>query len=350
MDRKKLVETLELASRALADSNLIPIFQCFAFTGETVLACNDNLAVVAPCQTDEAFAVNGGILLGLLKNSHSEDVEFAFGEGNDLMVKAGRSTFKLPWFPVEDFLFTPPTEPSPIRIPINEELIDGLTACLMTVSKDQAQAALMGICLTEKQHRVTLYSTDGDAISRYTTSCPAKGTFSYLINNSFCETVIKTFAAFEPKRGILGVSEDWAVANLDAGSGLVYSVYGRLIEPDNPIDYEDWIKKTIKRPPQFIALPKGLEHALSRARVVADPESAKTVMTVDANRVKLLTETAMGVVRDTLAFGKHPGVTAAVSAELMQRCASLCSEMAILENCCCFKNEDKLFILTSNMG
>ena len=56
---------------------LIPIFKCFAFTEENVMACNDTLAITSPCVTDMAFCVHGETLKGLLENSHSETVEFS---------------------------------------------------------------------------------------------------------------------------------------------------------------------------------------------------------------------------------------------------------------------------------
>lgn len=336
MNRKELVEKLELTSRALAQSNIIPILQSFCFTGKQVIAYDDNLGIMAPCETKERFVVNGKTLLGLLSNSHSEAVEFSI-EGHDLIVKAGRSTFKLPHDPVEDYLFKEPDgKQFSLKIPIAMELLNGLGACLLTASKDQTQGALMGVCLTGK----SLYSTDGDAISRFTGYWASKE--AYILPNSFCEALIK----FSPEKGELALGKEWCRAKLDTG----YVIYGRLVETDTPIDYEDWIKKTIKGVAQFDPLPKGFNAALSRARVVADPESAKTVLTAQAGRLKMLTETSMGVVKDTLAFAEQDEVEANVSAELIQRCASLTDEMAVFNNCCAFKKGDELFILVSNMG
>ena len=61
----KASRTLELASRALADGNLVPIFKCFAFDAskQTVTAYNDLIAIVAPCQIEENFCTDGGTLL-----------------------------------------------------------------------------------------------------------------------------------------------------------------------------------------------------------------------------------------------------------------------------------------------
>ena len=346
MLRKELVEKLELVSRALADNDIIPIFKCFAFTGNSVMAYNDALAIIAPCKTQEKFCVNGQVLLGLLSNSHTENVDFTI-DGTDLVVKTGKSTFKLPWFPVEDFLFKAPTAKVTVRVPINQELVDGLAACLMTTSKDSSQAALMGVCMTE----VGFFSTDGDAITRYLHQT-AKNDIRYMLPNSFCETIVKLFEGLGSKRGVLGITGEWATCVLDGGDGKLHAdIYGRLLVVDNPIDYETWIKKTLKDKPRYVEIPKGLDRALSRARVVADPESAKTVLTIEGARMKLLTETSMGVIKDDLPYEDKSFATVAnISAELTQRCLSLCTEMSVLPNCCCFRNGNRLFILTSNMG
>jgi hypothetical protein len=167
-----------------------------------------------------------------------------------------------------------------------------------------------------------------------------------MLPNGFCDTLIQAVKETKATKGIMEISQEWAKATLDTG----YVIYGRLLEADNPIDHEAWVKKTIKGKPQFTGMPKGFDHALARARVIADAESAKTLLSVQAGRVKLLTATSMGAVRDTLAFGEHDEVEANVSSELVQRCASLCTELAVFTNCCCFRNGSKLFILTSNMG
>lgn len=348
MNRKGLVSRLDLVGRALADSNIIPAFQCFCFDKTTVKAYNDSLGIIAPCETKEAFAVHGSTLLGLISKSHSETAEFALTDKNDLTVKAGRSTFKLPWYPAEDFLFEEPNDKWALKLSLNEALIEGLSACLMTSSKDNAQPAFMGVCLMVKDGTFFLYSSNGDAISRYAlaNSSKVKDTeTTYMLPNAFCEALIKITADTEATSGTVEVSEGWAKATLNTG----YVIYGRLIVVDNKLDYGGVIKRTVKKWPEFTGIPKDFDQALDRARVIADPESAKTVLTVEANRLKLLTQTNMGIVKDTLAF-EHPEVEAAVSAELVQRCASLSAEMAVLENCVIFKDGEKLLILTSNMG
>jgi DNA polymerase III sliding clamp (beta) subunit (PCNA family) len=102
MERKSLVTALELASRALADGNLVPIFKCFAFDAakQTVTAYNDLIGIVAPCTVEENFCTDGKTLLGLLNHSRAEEVEISIEE-QDVILKAARSTFKL--LPAEGF-------------------------------------------------------------------------------------------------------------------------------------------------------------------------------------------------------------------------------------------------------
>jgi DNA polymerase III sliding clamp (beta) subunit (PCNA family) len=347
MNRKDLVQKLELVGSALANNDLVPIFQCFCFSGNEVCCYNDALGIVTPCETPTYFAVNGPVLLGLLTNSLAEDVEFSSDEGS-IVIKAGRSTFKLPYHPKTDFLFeAPELGKEAVLLPIDEDLISGLNACLLTSSTDNAQPAFMGVCLANGKKYKTLYSTDGDAISRYTLKSPATKAPNRVLPNSFCQALIKIMTETKATKGSILINEEWAVASLETE----FTIYGRLLQVDNPLDYEKEISQTKPLDGERSLIPKALDHALSRARVLADPESAKTILLVEGDRLKLLTETAMGVVRDSVQMPVQPPVKANVSSQLVQRCIGLCDQMRISDNCVEFWTVDNsLYILTSNMG
>jgi DNA polymerase III sliding clamp (beta) subunit (PCNA family) len=347
MKRAELVATLELVSHALADTNLVPVFQCFAFDTKTVSAYSDTIGIIAPCKTTEAFAVNGATLLGLLKNSHAEDVEFSIESKQDLAIKTGKSRFKLPYFTKDDFVFTKPGFNDDTWIEINDKLLTGMEACLMTSSRDLAQPKLLGVNLQPYGKCMALYSCDGDALTRYVIpKTKVMAGMACLIPNVFCEALIKIFKETKAEKANLQTNEEWAYALLDTG----YHIYGRLIEATDPVDYEELITKTVKGEVNFVPVPKGLDHALSRARVVADPESAKTVLDV-MNGLKLTTDTQMGLIKDFLPYGKHPdAVTANVSAAMVQRAIGLCDEMAILDRCTVYRHGEELYMVVSNMG
>lgn len=346
MNRVELLTTLELVGQALAKNDLVPILQNFMFDGANVMAYRDDLGMTAPCPTKGAFAVSGDTLTGWLQNNQSEDAEFSLDEQN-VSVKAGRSTLKLPYHPKEEFLFEEPKLLAKVGIKtsITEEFVKGLEACLLTSSKNLAEGALLGVVL----NKGALYSCDGDAMTRFRIKgleCPRM-----MMPNLFCEVLIKTIAAIglgTNGKSVLCFDEEWACAHL-LEKGL--KLWGRLLPAkDDPLDHEKLIKDTVQGEPVFVPIPEGLNEALSRARVVADPESARTVFTVEAGRLKLLTEAKLGVVRDSLKFADYEEVEADVSAEVIQRTIPFCTEMAVLGNCTIYRNGKTLYQLVSNMG
>lgn len=349
MNRLKLLSVLENLKPALSTTNLVPIFQCFCFKEGSVLSNNDALGITAPCDVEDTFAVEGSTLLGLLKNTHSEDVIFAL-EGQEVVIKAGKSVFKLPFMPEENFLFEEPTgDWERLHLPLTQQVLDGLAACLMTSSRNLAEPALLGLCFNAQQKQTIIYSCDGDAVSKYMlgASLICKESRVYTVPNEFCETVQRIAEETEAdEKSCIEIGAEWAVATLDTG----YKIYGRIIQNDNPLDHAALIKKTLKTKPEYVPLPKGLDQALSRARVVADKETKPTQLTVDNGKLKILTESQYGIVRDALAIAEHPNVVAMVSAEKVQRAMSICDEMAILENCCCFRSGDVLLQVVSNMN
>lgn len=339
MKRSDLKNTLELVSLGLADNALVPIFQCFCFKKDYgVIGYDDQLCVAAACHMEDEFAVHGKTLLGLLRNSSAENLEFKLA-GQEVTIKADRSTFKLPYMPAEDFLFTEPSTDTMSSAPLNEDLLKGLKACLTTTSKDQAQPALMGITFEGN----TLFGCDGDAVTKYTLdSEPAQSAF---MPNAFCHAVLHISEAIECTEGVIALNEEWAVIDL----GNDYTIYGRLIQNDHPIDFNALIEKTIKDQLTFVEVPAGLNEALARSRVIADIETAPTVFTVEANRLKLLTDARAGTVRESLGIGNHPDVQVALSAEMVQRCINLCDEICLMKNCLVGRNGSKLLQVVSSM-
>lgn len=346
MNRADLVQKLELTGRALASHNLVPMFQCFCFDGETVSAYDDSLGIVVPCKTPQPFALNGSTLLGLLKNSHSEEVEFSLEDKSEVSIKSDKSRFKMPYFGSDDFLFKHPDAEWVTRLSINEDLLRGVDACLLTSSRDMAQPKLLGVNLTAYQKGMALYSCDGDAITRYVIGGKATKGANFLLPNAFCEALLQITKETKTAKGALCINAEWAYAALDNN----YEIYGRLIEVDAPVDYEELITKTINGEVKFLPVPKGLDHALSRARVIADPESAKTTLNVNEGKLRLTTETHMGLVKDVLTFDCAYEIVTNVSATMVQRAIGLCDEMAILDRCTVYKHATNLLMVVSNMG
>ena len=301
--------------------------------------------VTFPLQNSEAFAVYGTTLLGLLKNSHSEEVELAIENKENVGVKAGKSRFKLPYFGKDEFLFKLPADKWGISLTIDEHLLKGLAACLLTSSRDLSQPAWLGVSLQPTGKRMTLYSCDGDGVTRYTTAAKAAQATG-MLPNSFCETVLRISKESGSEGGTLSLNTEWAKAELQSG----FTVYGRLIEINAPVDFEHEIDKTLEGKWDFVALPRGLDHALSRASVIADALSTPTTIEIAEGKLRLITENQMGRIVDVLPLPKHSDIAVDVSAAMMQRAIGLCTEMAVLERCTVYREGETLFMVVGNMG
>lgn len=340
MKRSELKDSLELVGLALADKPLIPTLQCFCFEKGLVKAYDDQIGIIADCPVTVEFAVHGKTFLGLLKTSNAENLEFNLGD-NEVTIKADRSTFKLPFLPAEDFLFKDFDCVVKARIKLNEALLEGLKACLTTTSRDQAQPALMGVYLSPGY----FFGCDGDVVTKAEVGSVMSEPHSCLMPNAFCHAVLQISETTKCTEGVLEISDDWAVV----GFANEYEVYGRLIQNDNPIDFDDLINKTIKGKITFVEVPPGLNEALARARVIADTETVATVFTIEANRLKLLTDGRAGVVRDSLGIAKHPDVKVSLSAEMVQKTISLCDEICVMENCLVGRKGTQLLQVVSTM-
>ena len=344
MNRKDLVSLLELVKPALADTNLVPVFTCFAFNQKTVSAYNDVLGIVANCDIgDHPFAVNGNTLIGLLQHSQAEEVEFQVGN-EDVAISTGRSDFKLPYFNETEFLFEEPEDATTASIKLSKGLTNCIEICRTTSSSDSSAPALMGVCFNFTNR--SLYSCDGDSITKAMPDL-MKGGGIFTAPNSFCDTVLKICAETDTYEGELLFSEGWAVANVRSG----FTIYGRLIENNNLLDHQKEIDDTLKGLKfDYVDLPMGFNSALSRARVVADAESAKTTLTVKKGKLKLHTQTHMGVVKDELSMRGHEDVEANVHASLVQRSIAICDKMAILEGCTTYALGTHVLQIVGNIG
>ena len=347
MKRAELVKLLELVEPALSDTNLVMVYTCFMFGKKTIAAYNDHLGIVAKGSLGtQPFATGGKPLLGLLQNTVADEVNFQLTD-EAVVVKAGKSTIKLPYFKEDEFLFTEPKEKWGASIALSTEVIEGLEICLTTASNDLSKPAYLGVCFNIDKNSTKLYSTDGDAITRYTVpGGSGNGAGVYTVPTSFCEATLKINNQFSlGGEGTIELNENWAKATLNG-----FVIYGRMIVNDKPPDHQSVLDEHVGKKQTFSNLPLGLDGALARARVLADPESSKTVMTVEGGKLRLVTETPSGTVKDELSIKGHADVEAIVHASLVARSLTVCDQLAILDGVTAYKQGNTVLQVVANIG
>lgn len=337
MNRSKLVSILELIKPALSKDNTVPVFQCFTFEQGFITAYNDTIAIIGPTECEDKFGVHGNTLLGLLSSSTTEEVELSLDK-NDLVLKMGKSIGRLPYIPRSDFLFEEPNGKWEIT-PITISVIEALTLCLETVSSDETQLALHGVTIEGD----TMYSCNGDTITRVRLK-NSIGTSRILLPTAFVSGILNLWKLLELTKGQLQFNDEWVMANFNE-----WAVYGRILKIDKPIDFDALITQAMKGKAKTVPWPKALHGALARARILADPESKRTDLTVTKGNLRLRTETPMGEVKDEIKL-EHPDITTMINASHVQRALMVCDQIAFLESCTVLEKAPSLLMIVSNMG
>jgi DNA polymerase III sliding clamp (beta) subunit (PCNA family) len=346
MNRKDFLNTLELVAPALAQDNMVPIFQNFCFKEGTVYAWRDNLGIIAPCPVTDEFAVHGKTLIDLIRASSAKELDITLTEENALLV-SGRSKVKLPYSTSGDFLFEEPEkEKWDAILEIDHNLLRGLELCLVTSSVDNTMPAFMGVSFVGGLTGSHFYSCDGDAISQYSLAVNAKHV-QYTMPNAFCEALLRIVDKTGHKFGHLYINGQWVVAEM----ANAYRIFGRIIENPEPMNFDKEMKRIIKKAPDYIDIPSTLAQALNRARVIGETENKATDVKFDGRKLILTTDTHMGVVRDVLAIaGNHPSLEAKVSAKLMSRAISITDEFAMQEDCTTYRHGDSFLLVMANLA
>src|ERR1700757_1851266 len=95
MLRKEILDKVQTVSPALANNDLVPVLSHLWFTGTSLMAYNDQIAISVPCKTDFKVAVPGATFISLLKNTIAKEIELSVAN-DEMQIKAASSRLKLP--------------------------------------------------------------------------------------------------------------------------------------------------------------------------------------------------------------------------------------------------------------
>ncbi len=329
MDRSKLLKTLEVVGRALERNNVLPIYEYFCFTGNTVFSFNDSFGIVAPCQVPKPFAVHGPIFRDFLQASKADEIEMEVDQ-DQLLFVLGQTPHVLPCKQSSDFVWAEPN----IGKRFIGDITKGIELCLPTCSENLALEAFARVCIKDSDGKLTVYSTDGDALTKFMTGINSQA--DVCLSRAFCDALTKIGS------DSLVIGDEWICSHFED-----YRVYGRNLGPTT-FDYETNIGKILGGAAfDLVEIPKKFDEHLTRARVVADIETSPTTIMIKGNTLELQTETPFGNVYDNIKI-KHPDIEVKISAELFQKSMTDCTQFRVLKNCCVFKGE-KVIRLVSNL-
>lgn len=311
MDRSKLIDILSDVEPALAAKELVPVLSHFWFTGKTVMAYNDHIAISTPCSTDFKGAVPR-TLLSLLKTSKAKEVEFDV-DGENMVVKAATSKFKLSVLPKEDFVFSMPATKDLPKLPVDAgRFIQALEACMFSIGNDTSQADHMGVTLIRDDSTLMLFATDRATISHGSVAIKGKFAFSgrVIMPTDFCKELLR-------------IAKGATELHMEITKEHVYvshngtQLFGRLVEPDTPMDFIALLDRLYPESAEkkLCAIPTKLLAILERACIVTDSAVDKTKMKVKVadGQAHFVSVSERGEVSDKLQVeARHPPVSCSI--------------------------------------
>jgi DNA polymerase-3 subunit beta len=235
IDREEFEEALKKAKEATEKKSALPILTNFLLSAEgdrlTIKATDlENylvLSVKAEVEEGGSLCVSSRSLSDIVRNLNSA-VLYMESEGDRLLITGGRSRFKLPTVPVEDFPEFPEAVEGDTTISGNL-ILKGISKTEYAIAKEESRISLQGMFMKGHEGRVHFVGSDGHRLALF----EPEGSFPY-------ELLVPRKSLKVIQRLLTGI-EDVNVAKSEDGSFAYFTseewkLIVRLLEGDYP-DY-----------------------------------------------------------------------------------------------------------------
>lgn len=331
MLRTDLVDMLQLVSPGLSNNDLIPILSHVWFTGSSLMAYNDQIAVSVPLKTDFKGAVPGSTLIDLIKNSRAKDIEFIAAE-SELTIKAASSRFKLGMLPDEAFNIFDMPKASKGALTPPALFFDAIASCMQSVGSDPSTPEQLGVTLIPDDKDLELYSTNNATITYTKITLPLGKPTRVTLSADFCKQMVSI--AKSEKNVKVEIHDDYSLLTTPKG----ISLFGRLIEIDKPLDFAGIMENNIPDDAKKIAvdIPSKLRLMIERAIIITNStsERSQTAITITDGKMRFLSKSSRGEVIDTVLIGdKQPDVSLDLDCKHLKPVFDAYDKMLITDRC-----------------
>jgi len=354
-DRKSFLGKLSSVSPALSDNDMIAILTHFWFTGESVLAYNDQISISTPIETAFKGAIPGSTLLNLLKNSNARSVKFSPSD-ESMKIRAASTNLNLAMLDTDDFVFEMPEENLGAIIDVSdiEQFLQGIKYCLKSVGSDNSVPDQLGVTLLSDGQYLNMYSTDDSALTHAWVKLKKGCRFDdrVILSKMFCDQLLKLWPK-DRKDAKLEVSDDYALLSLKNGSKL----FGKLIISQHPLDHARTIEEHIdaKASKRLVTIPSKFKGILDRAIIILgnsyEHMETKIQVYTDSGNVKRMrfkSESSYGKVADTLVIeDQHPDVEVKMNPKLLRAGYGLFEKMLITDKCAMMTKEGVRYLVSA---
>jgi DNA polymerase III sliding clamp (beta) subunit (PCNA family) len=165
VEKENLIDVLSLVKPAIGKKDVLDSLSGFLFTGESVMAYNDQIRIECPFVSDFSCVVSAEELFRLLQGIKEDSIDISL-EDQHLSIKSSGTEAELSIISDGETVLEPMGFNSKKDLKwesLPENFIEGMSLCLFSVSKDISQGALTCIYVGEQR----IFSSDNYRISMY---------------------------------------------------------------------------------------------------------------------------------------------------------------------------------------
>jgi DNA polymerase-3 subunit beta len=232
-----------------------------------------------------AVTLNARKLFDIIRELPDEEIYLKKEENNWLTLKCGKSKFRLPGLPPEDFPPLPEYSEKPLLEFDSKILKEMIRKTFFSVSPDETRQALNGLLLEVEGDNASLVGTDGHRlamISRPVKSNATKGeVLSFLLPKKALSELLKLM---EDEDATFGFSSQDNHLAFICGKQVIVSrkIDGKFPNYRQVIPSDNQLKAKAER--------NGLTHALKRVALLADEKSKMVRFEIQKGNLSLISD------------------------------------------------------------
>lgn len=252
--------------------------KCRLTTSDGVAEVSTFLMVDA--DEDMSVCVDAKTFISTVKLVDAEEIVLTV-KGKALMIKAGRSAYKIPFFPGKDFIRIKPIEDMKLSN-IPSDIIKSITKAASYINPNDSRPTLTGVSIRKVENKAVVQATD--AFSFYSNSFPCDDNFSDCIINY---SIVNLIDSFKSSPEIQFGSDDKVAVFTDGST----TINVRLIDGEYP-KTDKFL--TMKKGNYMIIERQSFIKAVKRAMIYAKMSSKQIVIKTDVENktIKIISEDA----------------------------------------------------------
>lgn len=292
INKKELVEILNIAKSCIQNTGFIKIFENFCFSKNTVKSTNgiQSMELKIPFDFPVEGCIKADTLIKLINSYSNETIKVNIEKER---IKINTATFNM--LPTSEFTYKGDYNIEEDQtIDITDDIINNIEFCLPCITNnilDQQN----GLSVFIKDNVLNFGSTNGIMVSFVNSKIESELDINLIIPKEFCSLLIKFYKLGK-------INKLYISNNLVAGIGEEITIDSKINTNVKLLDYEKVINKYKTENNSILHTSTDeLISILDRAILLGDKEKVSTI-SIDSDNLIIETETPSILIKDSIQF------------------------------------------------